>query len=95
MVVTKETLDYLSKLAHIEISEDEAGALINDLNRILTFMEELNEVDTTNTEPLIFVNEEESTLREDNVISVISQDEALSNAPQRNEAYFLVPKVIS
>ncbi len=94
MSVNKDTLNYLAKLAHLELEEDEKELLLNDLNNILAFVEQLKEVDTNKVKPLIFMNEEVNELREDFVKHEITQEEALRNAPQKNDQYFLVPKVI-
>ena len=94
MTVNKDTLNYLAKLAKLDLEEAEKEQLLNDLNNILTFVEQLKEVDTTNVEPLIFINESDNVLREDEVIQTTTQAEALKNAPMKNENYFLVPKVI-
>lgn len=94
MNVNKDTLNYLAKLAKLELAAEEKDLLLNDLNNILAFVEQLKEVDTTNVSPLIFMNEEENERREDFVKQEITQAEALSNAPQKNDDYFLVPKVI-
>lgn len=94
MSVTKDTLNYLAKLAKLELEEGEKDQLLNDLNNILAFIEQLKTVDTSNVKPLIFLNEETNIMREDLVIQELSSAEALSNAPQKNDDYFLVPKVI-
>ena len=94
MSVTKDTLNYLAKLAKLELEEGEKDELLNDLNNILAFIEQLKTVDTSNVKPLIFLNEETNIMREDLVIQELSSAEALSNAPQKNDDYFLVPKVI-
>ena len=61
---------------------------------MLGFIEKLNELDTTNVEPLIYMSDEVNVLREDDVKHDISQDEALKNAPKHDSDYFKVPKVI-
>ena len=94
MSVTKDTLNYLAKLAKLELEEGEKDQLLNDLNNILAFIEQLKTVDTSNVKPLIFLNEETNIMREDLVIQELSSAEALLNAPQKNDDYFLVPKVI-
>ena len=64
------------------------------MENILGFVEKLNEVDTKNVEPLIFLNEEPQELREDKATKTVSTSEALQNAPDHNDQYFKVPKVI-
>jgi aspartyl-tRNA(Asn)/glutamyl-tRNA(Gln) amidotransferase subunit C len=94
MKVDKDTLNYLAKLAKLNLEEGEKDQLLDDLNNILAFVEQLKEVDTSDVEPLIFINETAEELRDDVVVYQITQMEALSNAPMKNDDYFLVPKVI-
>ena len=61
---------------------------------MLGFIEKLNELDTTDVEPLIYMSDEVNVLREDDVKHDISQDDALKNAPKHDSDYFKVPKVI-
>ena len=62
---------------------------------MLAFIEKLNELDTTNVEPLIYMSDEVNVMREDDVKTEITQDEALKNAPKHDSDYFKVPKVIN
>ena len=94
MDVTKETLDYLAGLARLELMEEEKEPLLKDLNRILEFVEQLNEVNTDGVEPLVFINDEIPPLREDLIAGQLTQGEALKNAPVKDDTFFLVPKVI-
>ena len=70
--------------------------LMQDLNEILAMVEKLQELDTANVDPLVYVNEEEmeNAWREDEVSGQVSREDALARAPARDEAYFRVPKVI-
>ena len=94
MKVNTDTLNYLAKLAKLDLAEEEKEQLLIELNNILTFVEQLQEVNTDNVEPLVFINENENGLRADEIVQNISQADALKNAPLKNESYFLVPKVI-
>ena len=94
MTVNKDTLNYLAKLSRLELEEGEKDQLLNDLNNILAFVEQLKEVDTTNVETLIFMNEDANEMREDIIKQETTQADALRNAPVKNDSYFLVPKVI-
>ena len=62
---------------------------------MLNFMEQLNAIDTNGVEPLIYVNEEVNVWRNDEVKQLITKEEALSNAPIKNEDYFMVPKFVN
>jgi aspartyl-tRNA(Asn)/glutamyl-tRNA(Gln) amidotransferase subunit C len=92
--ITQETVDKLANLARLEFNGKEKEEIINDLNRMLEFVSKLNELDTSNVEPLIYMNDEVNVLREDEVKQAVSQKEALSNAPKKDSDYFKVPKVV-
>ncbi|WP_304068596.1 Asp-tRNA(Asn)/Glu-tRNA(Gln) amidotransferase subunit GatC [Pedobacter glucosidilyticus] len=94
MKIDKETVDKIAHLARLVLTEEEKNRSIEELSEILSFMEKLGELDTTGVEPLIYMNEHVNVLRPDEVIQEISREEALSNAPLKNEAYFKVSKVI-
>ena len=87
-------VDHLAHLARLEFENDSKTEIISDLNKILSFVEKLNELDTENVEPLIYMTDENNVMREDEVILTITQQEALKNAPQKDSDYFKVPKVI-
>lgn len=94
MKIDKDTIDQIAHLARLEVNEQEQQELIADMNQILTFMDKLNEVDTSGVEPLVYMTDEVNVLREDVVKHPITHEEALQNAPEHNKDFFLVPKVI-
>lgn len=94
MNIDKQTIFKVAELARIEIREEEVDALTVDMNKILTFMEKLNELDTTNVEPLVYMNEEVNIWREDVVKQEISVADGLKNAALHNEDFFFVPKIL-
>ncbi len=94
MKLDLQTVEKLAELAKLEFTEQEKEALLNDLNRILEFMDKLNELDTTGVEPLVYMNDEVNVLRADEVIQVLTHEEALLNAPKKDSDYFRVPKVL-
>lgn len=94
MPVTKKDVEYIAELAKLKFSEEELNDLTVDMNKILTYMEKLNEVDTTDVEPLSHPFENENVFREDELKPSISREEALKNAPVKDEEFFKVPKVI-
>ena len=95
MKVNSETIDKIAHLARLEVKEDEKQGLLEDMNKILTFMDKLNEVDTSGVEPLVYLNEEVNVLREDEVNQEISTEMALQNAPKADGKFFRVAKVIN
>jgi len=94
MNIDKQTINKVADLARIAIEEKEVDTLIVDMNKILTFMEKLNELDTTGVQPLVYMNQEENVWREDVVKQEITVEEALKNAAKHNEGFFFVPKII-
>lgn len=91
---SEQTVDKLAHLSRLEFDGKEKQEIIYDLERMLVFVSKLNELDTTDIEPLIYMNEEVNILREDEIKQTISQNEALLNAPKKDSDYFKVPKVV-
>ena len=89
-----EKVDKIAELAKLEFSPVEKQALVGDMNKILTFMEKLDELDTEGVEPLIYMTDEVNALRKDVVKQEITHEEALKNAPKKDSDYFRVPKVL-
>jgi aspartyl-tRNA(Asn)/glutamyl-tRNA(Gln) amidotransferase subunit C len=94
MDINNETIDRLAELAKLEFNTTEKESLKKDLNSIISYFEKLNEVNTDNVEPLIFMTDEFNRLREDVVLQNTSKQEALLNAPAKDSDYFRVPKVL-
>jgi len=89
-----KTVDEIAHLARLEFSDEAKGEILNDMNRMLAFVDKLNELKTDDVEPLIYMTEERSVMREDEVKVTLTQAEALKNAPKKDSDYFKVPKVI-
>jgi aspartyl-tRNA(Asn)/glutamyl-tRNA(Gln) amidotransferase subunit C len=94
MKVDQEALQKIAHLARLEVRPEEEAELLRSLNGVLTWMEQLNEVDTTGVEPLTHISGETNVLREDVVGNHLPRQQALANAPQHDEQYFEVPKVL-
>ncbi|UYQ91860.1 Asp-tRNA(Asn)/Glu-tRNA(Gln) amidotransferase subunit GatC [Chitinophaga horti] len=94
MEVNDTLIAQLSNLARLEFSEDERAGIREDLQRMITFVEKLGELDTSNVAPLLHMTSDVNVLREDEVKPVITREEGLQNAPSANDQYFKVPKVI-
>ncbi len=94
MEVTPELVDKLAQLARLEIKPDEKEKLLKDMQQMIGFIEKLNELDTTGIEPLVHLTTEINILRNDEVKTTATREEALQNAGLKNEAFFMVPKVI-
>lgn len=94
MVIDKQTVHKVADLARIEIKDSEVENLTKEMNKILTFMEKLNELDTEGVKPLVYMNEEANVWREDVAKNEISVKDGLKNAALHNERFFMVPKII-
>ncbi|MEX6687491.1 Asp-tRNA(Asn)/Glu-tRNA(Gln) amidotransferase subunit GatC [Danxiaibacter flavus] len=94
MKVTDELIDNLAHLSRLHFSESEKTALKGDFERILNFVEQLSEIDTTGVEPLLHMGDAINVLREDEVKGSVTRQEALLNAPLHDDVFFKVPKVI-
>ena len=93
-IIKREDVEYLGKLARIELSEEEKKKLENDLEKILEYISKLNEVNTENVPPTYHVLPIKNVFREDKVKESFPREELLKNAPDRTEEFFKVPKII-
>ena len=94
MQITDALIDKLAGLSKLEIPEEEREAIKTDFERMLSFVDKLQEVDTTGVEPLIHVTEEVNHLREDVPRDRLTTEETLKNAPDHDGQHFRVPKVV-
>lgn len=97
MKVNEKDVAHVADLAHLELTDDERRRMLRDLNSILNYIDRLNELDTTNVAPMSqtsVAGASEKTLRNDELTSCLSHEAALANAPEANEDFFKVPKVI-
>ncbi len=95
MKITDATLDRIAELARLDVSDPSTRAsLMGDMQRVLDFVERLNEVETTGVEPLVFMTDEMDVLREDIASMEITKQQALLNAPVKDSDYFKVPRVV-
>lgn len=93
MKISKEQVQTIAKLAKLEFSEKDLQRYQNELSIILEYMEKLNELDTEKIKPVYYVFEHDTPYREDISKKTFKKEEALKNAPQRMDDFFLVPKV--
>jgi aspartyl-tRNA(Asn)/glutamyl-tRNA(Gln) amidotransferase subunit C len=94
MDINDETIDRLCDLAKLEFKGEERAAIKQDLTRILSYFEKLNQIDTNGVEPLIFMTDAQNILREDKAAASIQREDALKNAPSKDSDYFRVPKFL-
>jgi aspartyl-tRNA(Asn)/glutamyl-tRNA(Gln) amidotransferase subunit C len=95
MKLSPETIDKIAHLARLEVQEDEKQGLLDDMSKILAFMDKLNEVDTSGVEPLVYMNDEINVLRDDEINQEITRAVGLKNAPKQDGKFFRVAKVIN
>ena len=94
MKIDRTTLESTAHLARIEIKEEDAQAMMDDMTKIITWVEQLEEVNTDDVEPLTTMSHEVNALRDDVNKPHLSHDNALKNAPKKDSNYFKVPKVM-
>ncbi len=94
MAISKEEVERVAKLARLLVSEEEKDVLATQLSSILTYVGKLNELNTEGVEPLSHVIDIKNVSREDKTRESLSQDLALSNAPEKRDGFFRVPKII-
>ena len=94
MNIDMATVERVAVLARLSFSEEEKIKIQQELNKIVSFFDKLNEVETTDVEPLIFLTDEINAFRDDTPKLEITREEALKNAPQKNSDYFKVPKFL-
>lgn len=94
MAITKKDVEHVAKLARLDFDELKKEQLVKDLNAMLAYIDKLNEIDTTNVEPLAQVGGADNALRDDEARPSPPQDDMMQNAPERSGSLFKVPKVI-
>jgi aspartyl-tRNA(Asn)/glutamyl-tRNA(Gln) amidotransferase subunit C len=97
MALTEKDVRYVAELAHLELTDEEVGKFLPQLDAIVQYVQKLNELDTAQVEPMAQVTYPAAAnpaIRADEVHCTFNQDEALSNAPERGAGCFKVPHVI-
>ena len=94
MEVTTALVEKLAHLSRLYFTEEEMKAFTADLQNMVSFVDKLNELDTTGVEPVLHMGDAVNALREDEVKGSVSRDEALLNSPIKDSQFFKVPTVI-
>ena len=94
MEVNNKLIQDIAKLSKLKFDDFAEEKMKIDLEKMLAFVEKLNEIDTKDVDPLIYISEEINVLRKDNVTEETSQEDALKNAPEKDSDYFKVPTVL-
>jgi aspartyl-tRNA(Asn)/glutamyl-tRNA(Gln) amidotransferase subunit C len=92
--LTEQQVRHVAKLARLNCSDEEITKFTSQLSAILEYVAQLEELDTTNVEPLAHCLPVHNVLRDDCIKPSLSNDDALKNAPQRDGEFFAVPKVL-
>jgi aspartyl-tRNA(Asn)/glutamyl-tRNA(Gln) amidotransferase subunit C len=93
-MITKEDVEHISWLASIKIKDEEKDEFVEQFNSILEYFHQLDEVDTDGVEPTYRVLDLANIFREDVARKSLSQEEALKNAPRRENGYFKSPRIV-
>ena len=94
MKISIEEVEKIAHLARLRFSKNELTEMQGDLDNILSWMNKLNELDTTGVAPQIYMTEEVNEMRDDKMKNSLSHEEALDNAPKKDSNYIRVPKTI-
>ncbi|MDI6800501.1 MAG: Asp-tRNA(Asn)/Glu-tRNA(Gln) amidotransferase subunit GatC [Thermodesulfovibrionales bacterium] len=94
MKITKEEVEHIARLSKLYLSEKEAEMFGEQLNKIIGYVEHLNSIDTSNTEPTSHVIPLNNVMRNDSPVLSLPAKEALRNAPDPTKKFYRVPKII-
>jgi aspartyl-tRNA(Asn)/glutamyl-tRNA(Gln) amidotransferase subunit C len=93
-MITREDVEHISWLASIKISDEEKEKFVDQFNSILEYFHQLDEVDTEDIEPTYRVVDLANVFRDDIACKSLTQEEALKNAPRRENGYFKSPRIV-
>jgi aspartyl-tRNA(Asn)/glutamyl-tRNA(Gln) amidotransferase subunit C len=94
MQVTDDTINKLAELSRLQFTGEERDAIRADLQKIIAFVDQLNELDTSGVEPLVHITDSVNVLRDDVAEVHLTRQQALQNAPQKDSDFFKIPKVL-
>jgi aspartyl-tRNA(Asn)/glutamyl-tRNA(Gln) amidotransferase subunit C len=94
MMISIAEVEHVAHLARLALSPDEQQRFTEQLNAILTYMDQLNEVPTDDVEPTSHVLDLVNVFREDTAYQRLSVEDALQNAPESTHQYFVVPRIV-
>ena len=94
MKITLQEVEHVTRLARLALPKEEMEQMRSQLDRILGYIEKLNQLDTTGVEPTSHVIPMTNVFREDALVPSLPREEALANAPDRREGFFQVPRII-
>jgi len=94
VALSEKDVQYVAKLARLEVTDQETAKYTQQLGNILQYVEQLNKLDTTNVEPLTHPLDVKNVFRKDEVAPSLSQKDVLSNGPEVQSGHFRVPKIM-
>lgn len=94
MKITMQEVEHVARLARLELTPEEKERMLAQLDSILSYIDTLNELDTTAVEPTSHVLPMTNVFREDEVTPSLSQEAVLANAPDRSDLFFRVPRIL-
>lgn len=94
MKITEKEVEHVAELARLEVNAEEKQQLTEQMNRILMYMDKLNELNTEGVPPTSHAIDLNNAFREDVVLESMERTDTLKNAPETNEGEFIVPRVI-
>ena len=94
MKVDNKLIDDLARFAKLNFDKQSIEEMKSDFEKILEFVDKLSEIDTEGVDPLIYLSDELNILRDDKIGKVVTQEQALKNAPNKDSDYFKVPTVL-
>jgi len=92
--ITKETVDYIAKLSRLKFEDEAALKIAEQMGDVLTYMEKLSNLDTSNVKPMEHVKPISNVFRKDIVSPSFNREQLLKNAPVEDEGAFVVPKIV-
>ncbi|HJB06987.1 MAG TPA: Asp-tRNA(Asn)/Glu-tRNA(Gln) amidotransferase subunit GatC [Candidatus Enterocloster faecavium] len=92
--ITDETMEYVEILAKLELTKEERAQAKADMSRMLDYIDQLNELDTSSVEPMTHIFPVNNVFREDEEKDEWNRDEILENAPKQKDGFFQVPKTV-
>lgn len=93
-MISKKDVEYIARLAHLEIDQQDKEVFTSQLSAILDYVEQLNQLETEGVEATAYTVPMKNVFREDRIASSLSREKALANAPDQREGHFRVPPII-
>ena len=93
IMITIKDVEHVAKLARLELTEEEKELYTKQLGDVLKYVDQMNEVDTSNVKPMAQVVDLVNVMREDKVYYEHTKEELMANAPEEEEGFFKVPKI--